>query len=147
MEYYHGTNHEYEPSEVRMDVRLFGLFLTSDLAVAQEYGHTVYVFQITEDARILDLSEGDSLLSWMCEQEILDADDQENPDLIRYICDGQLYQYDISSRTDYTSEITKAALGLGYDVVKMPDWLHSELDNMAYVVINTRIMKYIRTIT
>ena len=61
-----------------------------------------------------------------------------NIDLENYVKNGQLFQYDISSRTYLADDVAKTAKSLGYDVVKMPDDLGSQVENVAYVVVNEK---------
>ena len=137
--YYHGTKNDYSAGEVATGQRMFGIHLTTDPKVAQDYGD-VRAYQIAPSARFLNLSDGYDLWNWMIKNEILDQDDIQNPDLESYVVGGRLFQYDISSRTYFQNDIAKTVQTQGYDVVMLPDDLGSYEDNTAYVVVNPSVL-------
>jgi hypothetical protein len=118
---YHGTMEDYAPEDVQTDQNMQGLYMTTSKKGAGDYGD-VRTYRLKPDVKILDLSDGEELWQWMIEQGILDEEDIEDVDLHSYVVGGQVYQYDLSSRTYYADDIVKTARYLGYDVVKMPDY-------------------------
>lgn len=129
---YHGTKQDYEPADVQVDQSMQGLYMTTSKDDAGKYGD-VRSYKLRPDVNILDLSDGEELWGWMTEHEILDEEDVENEDLHNYVINGQVYQYDLSSRTHYADEIVRTARALGYDVIKMPDYPLGD-DHTAWVV-------------
>jgi len=118
---YHGTKQDYAPEDVQVDQSMQGLYMTTSPEGAGQYGD-VRSYRVRPDAKVLDLSDGEELWNWMIEQGILDEEDVEDEDLHNYVINGQVYQYDLSSRTYYADDIVKTARSLGYDIVKMPDY-------------------------
>lgn len=114
--------------------RFGGEYFTADEAVAQKYaGKTGQVeeLDISKEAKVLDLSDPDTLFNYMVEKGIVE---QGDVDAENYIKSGQLYQYDGSGNTE--NKLIGAAGAEGYQILKFPDNLQSETDNNAYVVID-----------
>lgn len=137
---YHGSNIDYSFDELKIDNNLYGLYLTTSKEVAKDYGRYIKSFQLKPIVKILDLSDPDVLYSYMIKKEILDDDDQEDEDLKNYIMGGQIFQYDMSSRTHYANRIVGQAESDGYDIVKIPDKLGHGSDNIAWIIINKNIL-------
>ncbi|GEM_PF-2922042 len=137
---YHGTDADYPNPEITTGKRMFGIHLTTAEEAAREYGK-VKTYVLASDARVLDLSDGDSLWEYMRKNEILDEEDLNNIDLQNYVTSGQIYQYDVSSRTHFADFVAKQAKNDGYDVVKMIDNLRGLGDDTAYVVVNPKMLK------
>lgn len=139
---YHGTRQEYAPDDVKTDQNMQGLYMTTSQESASDYGD-VRSYRLKSDAKILDLSDGNELWEWMAEQGILDEEDIENIDLHNYVINGEVYQYDLSSRTHYADDIVKTARHLGYDVIKMPDFPLGD-DNTAWVATHSGVLQSTR---
>lgn len=136
-ELHHGTTRDYKPEEVQVGQNLQGLYLTTDHDAAKHYGD-VRTYKLKPNARVLDLSDGDELWSWMRKNDILDDEDVKSEDLYNYVVNGQIYQYDISNRTHYADYIVLTAAHMGYDVVKISDYPLGE-DHVAWVATNTNV--------
>jgi hypothetical protein len=140
---YHGTKDDYEPSQVQVNKRMQGLYLTTSEEAASKYGE-VRAYRPNPDVKILDLSyEGADLWEWMREHDILDEEDLENEDLHNYVLNGQIFQYDISSNTHYADYIVRTAKSLGYDIVKISDWL-GHGDNIAWIATNDNAIAHVQ---
>lgn len=137
---YHGTNKDYSFDELKLNNKLYGLYLTTSKEVAKSYGKYITAFELKHEAKILDLSDSYDLYNYMIKKEILDSDDQEDKDLKNYIMNGQIFQYDISSNTHYADRIVSQSENDGYDVVKIPDELGYGSDNIAWIVMNKNIL-------
>ncbi len=137
---YHGTNAEYGDAEITGGKKMYGIHLTTDEAVAKDYGK-VKKYVLAKDAKVLDLSDGDTLWGFMKKEGILDAEDIRNIDLENYTKNGQLFQYDISGKTHLADDVAKTAESLGYDVIKMPDDLGGRGDNVVQVVVNKKVLQ------
>jgi hypothetical protein len=137
---YHGTNAEYADAEITTGKKMYGIHLTTDEAVAKDYGQ-VKKYVLSKDAKTLDLSDPDSLWEFMKKEGILDEQDIANIDLENYTKNGQLFQYDISGKTHLADDVAKTAESLGYDVVKMPDDLGGRGDNIVQVVVNKKALQ------
>ncbi len=62
-------------------------------------------------------------------------------DLENYILNGQLFQYDIASRTHYMDDVVRQVEYDKYDIVMSPDDLGGKGENIAYIVVNTKILQ------
>jgi len=137
---YHGTKQDYPPDEVQVDQSMQGLYMTTSPEGASKYGD-VRSYRLRPDVKILDLSDGEELWHWMIQHDILDDEDIENEDLHNYVINGQVYQYDLSSRTRYADDIVSTARSLGYDLLKMPDYPLGE-DHTAWIATNKDVLIY-----
>jgi ADP-Ribosyltransferase in polyvalent proteins len=139
---YHGTKEDYPADQIDVGKRMFGIHLATDKNAAEKYGE-VRTYEIAPNAKILDLSDGEELWHYMQKSGILDKEDLKNPDLYNYVTGGQVFQYDISSRTHFADDVAKTAKSQGYDVIKMLDDLGSYEDggNIAHVVVNPEVLK------
>ena len=139
---YHGTRQDYEPEDVQVDQSMQGLYMTTSQEGAANYGD-VRQYRLKPGVKVLDLSDGEELWQWMIDQGILDEDDIQDVDLHNYVTNGQVYQYDLSSRTYYADDIVKTAREMGYDVIKMPDFPLGE-DHTAWVATNKEALMPVR---
>lgn len=137
---YHGTNAEFADVDIETGRKMYGIHLTTDESVAQEYGKVKKYF-ISPDTKVLDLSDGESTWDYLIKNNLLDEEQANNPDLENYTKQGQLFQYDITNGTNIADDIAKTAESQGYDLIKMADDLGGKGDNTAYVVVNKAIMK------
>ena len=138
---YHGTNAEFANGDIETGQGMFGIHLTTDENAAKDYRKNVKPYTLSKDAKMLDLSDGETLWEFMKKEGIVDAEDAQNPDLENYVKGGQVFQYDLSSRTSCADEVARTVQGKGFDVVKMPDDLGGKGDNIAYVVVNKGKLK------
>ncbi len=142
---YHGTDDSYlNIDDVKPDIRLKGLYTTTDKKVALDYtgpskNGKIFTFKLNLSGNILYLDYED-IYQWMVDNEILNDDDLDDIDLRDSIETGRIFQYDISSGTHYANYLISTAKSMGYDVVVMPDYLGSYVDNFAYVVINMNVL-------
>ncbi len=136
---YHGTNQEFESKDITTGRRMYGVHLTTDKDVAREYG-AVKTYTLSPDAKVLDLSDGDLLWEFMQREGILEPEELEDIDLENYVKNGRLFQYDISSRTGLANDVARNAQSLGYDVIRMVDDLGGRGDDVAYVVVRTKVL-------
>ncbi len=136
---YHGTNEDFPDSEISIGKRMYGIHLTTDPEAAKLYGK-VKTYTLSPDASTLDLSDPDQTWQFMVREGILDKEDQADVDLQRYVEEGRLFQYDISSRTHYADDVAKTVQYLGYDLVMLPDDLGGLGENIAWVVVNPRVL-------
>lgn len=139
--YYHGTNEDYADAKISTGQGMFGIHLTTDESAAKDYGKNVKQFTLTPDAKVLDLSDGGDLWAFMQKHGVIDAEDAASVDLENYTTGGQLFQYDLSSKTHFADHVAQTAKALGYDVVKMPDDLGGKGDNVAHVVVNEKVLQ------
>jgi len=137
---YHGTRADFADADIAGGQDMYGIHLTTDETAAKDYGK-VKRYELDPKAKVLDLSEGDTLWQFMQEQGIIDAEDAANPDLENYATGGRLFQYDLSSNTHLADDVAKAAESLGYDVVTMGDDLGGKGGDVAYVVVNKAVLK------
>ncbi len=133
---YHGTEADITAEQVQPDKKLKGIYTTTSKEAAKEYGKNIFAYKVKPEAKILDLSDGENLWKYMQENGILTPEDLENTDLQNYTINGELFQYDISSKTGYADAVVATAKSQGYDIVNIPDRLHNSEDNIATVIIN-----------
>ena len=134
---YHGSEDKHE--NLKTNVKLSGLYTSTDIEAAKMYGDYIWKIQPKEDVKIKDLSDPFEML--MTLSQII-GHDEIDEDLENYILSGRLFQYDISSRTHYVDYIIDDAAGEGFDLVKIADDLRGYGDNIAYVIINIEKFKY-----
>jgi hypothetical protein len=133
---YHGTNEDVTADTIEPGKKLQGIYTTSSQDAAKSYGKNVIALNVKPDAKVLDLTDGETLWRFMKEKGIVEGDDIDNVDLQNYVQNGEIFQYDISSRTGYADDVVKTAKSLGYDVVRIPDRLPESQDNIATIIIN-----------
>ena len=138
---YHGTTKEFPDADITTGKKMFGIHLTTDAAAAKDYGPNVKAYQLAPGARTLDLSDGGDLWQFMQQHGIVDKEQAADPDLERYVTGGQLFQYDLSSKTHLADTVAQTAKAQGYDMVKMPDDLGGKGDNTAHVVLNPKVLR------
>ncbi len=137
---YHGTDADVKVGNIQPDRGLNGLYTTSSKEAAQAYGKNVHAFKVNPDSKVLDLTDGETLWSFMQEKGLLDKDQINNPDLHNAALNGELFQYDLNSKTRIVDDIVSTAKSMGADVVKIPDRLGAGSDNIASIVINKKVI-------
>lgn len=133
---YHGTEEDITADKVTPDQNLKGIYTTTSKEAAQTYGKNVFAYKVNPDAKVLDLSDGEMLWQFMKEKGILEPEQIDNVDLQNYVKNGEIFQYDISSKTRYADDVVATAKSLGYDIVNIPDRLPESQDNIAIIIIN-----------
>lgn len=141
--FYHGTTKDFADIDIDIGQGILrkGIYLTTDEEAAFDYG-TVKKYHIEVDQKdILDLSDGDTLLQYMIDNEILDSEEAKDPDTINYIINGQIYQIDPFAKRGLADDIMATAKADGYKVVCMLDNLGSGSDNIATVALDKSVLK------
>lgn len=138
LQLYHGTAEDFVDGDITTGKRMYGIHLTTSPEVARVYGD-VKSYILSADAKILDLSDGDTLWEFMKREEILDEDQIDNIDLENYVKDGRLFQYE-PFRHYLADDIARTGQAMGFDVLKMIDDLGHESDDIAYVVVNPSVL-------
>jgi hypothetical protein len=146
---YHGSPDNFDKPKI--DKKLFGFYTSTSEEVAKIYASRhgfVHKYELQPDAKLLDLSYGYDIINFMIKNEIFDDDEilpeeertdghiLQDSDLENYILQGQLFQYDIASKTRYADKIMYAAIHKKYDVVMFLDDLGGRGDNIAWVILN-----------
>ncbi len=133
---FHGSDNKF--TDIEPNKRLRGLYMSTDISVAKDYGKYTYSYSVLPSAKILDLSDPQDFLAYIQKNNIIDDMDF---DLENYILNGQLFQYDIASRTHYMDDVVRQVEYDKYDIVMSPDDLGGKGENIAYIVVNTKILQ------
>ena len=133
---YHGTEADITADQIEPNQKLRGIYTTTSKEAAQTYGKNVFAYKVKPDAKVLDLSDGETLWKYMQDSGILTEADLQNIDLQNYTINGELFQFDISNKTNYADDVVAVAKEQGYDIVNIPDRLENSSDNIATIVIN-----------
>lgn len=126
---YHGTNENITSSEIEPDKRLKGIYTSTSSDVAKDYGDNILRFQLKNNAKILNLSDGYIKMKLLMKMNDTDLENH-------HIVSGYLYNWMISSKTHKANYIVEQAKFDGYDVVKVPDALGGKGDDIAWIIIN-----------
>jgi len=119
---YHGTSRSINPIDITVDNNLKGLYLTDNYKSALDYGqNAVFAFRVLDTASVLNISDPDIFLNWLFENGVFCDEERANGDLLEYARSGQLFQYDISSRTRYQDDVVATAKSQGIDLIIVPD--------------------------
>ena len=70
---YHGTKADYADADIVTGRRMYGIHLTTDEGLAKVYGK-VKKYGLAQDAKVLDLSDGEALWEFMKKEGIVDAE-------------------------------------------------------------------------
>ena len=147
--YLHGTQNKFDIQDLREGQGILrrGLYLTQVPEVADNYG-TPLRLAVSNRAKVLDLSDGASLLQYMQDNGILDDDDMSDPDLVGYIESGRPFQADPFNRSGYMDQVMDNAETDGYQVVRLLDDLgQDEEGNIATVVLDRSVLKSADAVT
>jgi len=139
---YHGTEETFEAGEIeegRGNLRQ-GIYLSGSEETAKTYGKNIHKYTLSPDAKILDLSDGESTLNFILEEGILEKDDID-VDLENYILEGRIFQVDPYNKQGIVDDIMATAKDKGFHVVKLFDDLSGESDNIATVVLDKKVLQ------
>jgi len=134
--FYHGTKNEYASGEIAEGHGILrrGIYLAHEEGAAALYGKVRQYVIKAKPEEVLDLSDGDVTWGYMKANGILDEADLQDVDLEKYVRNGQIFQYDISTKRGLADYIIGTAKEQGYKVVRLADDLSGMSDNIATVV-------------